>query len=84
MPTKKTTKTTAEKSAPKAAPKKAAPKKTTEKAVTTKKEGTLKELRAELYMLKMKHSLRELKETHKIKTARRAIARHLTSINNAK
>ncbi len=65
-------------------PKKAAPKKTTEKAVTTKKEGTLKELRAELYMLKMKHSLRELKETHKIKTARRAIARHLTSINNAK
>jgi ribosomal protein L29 len=80
MPTQKTTKT----SAAKAAPKKAAPKKTTEKAITSKKEGSLRELRAELYVLKMKHSLRELKETHKIKTARRAIARHLTSINNAK
>ncbi len=79
MPTKKTTKTPAEKAAPKKAPaKKAAPK------AVTKKEGSLGELRAELYVLKMKHSLRELKETHKIKTARKAIARFLTSLHNTK
>jgi ribosomal protein L29 len=53
------------------------PKKSSEKASTTK------ELRSELYTLKMKHAMRELKETHKIKKARKELARHLTKIHNA-
>lgn len=49
----------------------------------TKQANTLSDLRAELFSLKMKHSLRELKEVHLIKKARRAIARHLTQLNNS-
>ena len=40
-------------------------------------------LRSEVYVLKMKHAMRELKETHKIKKARQALARHLTKLHNA-
>jgi ribosomal protein L29 len=42
-----------------------------------------KGLRSEVYVLKMKHAMRELKETHKIKKARQALARHLTKLHNA-
>ncbi len=42
-----------------------------------------KGLRSDLYILKMKHAMRELKETHKIKKARQALARHLTKLHNA-
>jgi ribosomal protein L29 len=50
------------------------------KETAPKKSGDLKTLRAELFSLKMKHSLRELKEVHKLREARRAIARHLTKL----
>lgn len=66
MPTKKTTKSV--------------------KAVAVKKEaaptksGDMKTLRADLFSLKMKHALRELKEVHKLRQARRAVARHLTKL----
>ena len=53
------------------------------KAAPVKKEGKLSELRAELYVLNMKHAMHELKETHKIKAARKAVARFLTNIHNA-
>ncbi len=46
--------------------------------------GDLKGLRAELFSLKMKHSLRELKEVHKLRAARKAVARHLTQLNKSK
>ncbi len=42
-----------------------------------------KTLRSEVYSLKMKHAMRELKETHKIKKARQALARHLTQLHNS-
>lgn len=63
-------------------------KKTTKKVPTKtpdRKSDTaaLRELRSELYTLTMKHSLRELKEVHKIKIARKKIARFLTKTNNA-
>lgn len=57
------------------------PQKTSKK--TSEKASNTKELRAELYTLKMKHAMRELKETHKIKKARKELARHLTKIHNA-
>ncbi len=69
MPTKKTTpakKTTTKKVA---APKAAA------KEVTG-----LRGLRSELFSLNMKHALGELKEVHKLRKARRDIARHLTNL----
>lgn len=72
MPTKKTTTPAA---------------KTTKKAVVAKtevKESKLKDLRAAHFSLKMKHALGELKEVHKLRKARREIARHLTQLNNAK
>ncbi len=73
MPTKKTTtpakKTTKKVVAPKAA---------------TKEANSLRDLRAEHFSLKMKHALGELKEVHKLRKARRDIARHLTQLNNAK
>lgn len=69
MPTKKTT------SSPKKAPAKKAP---------AKVAGDLKSLRGELFSFKMKHALGELKEVHKLRQARRAVARHLTSLNNSK
>ena len=73
--TKTTTKTT------KAATKKVA----TKKAATPKNEmANLRDLRGENFSLKMKHALGELKEVHKLRTARRAIARHLTLLNNSK
>lgn len=73
MPTKKTTtKPTNEKPAKKAAPKKSA------------QGSELKTLRADLFSLKMKHALRELKEVHKLRQARRAIARHLTQLHKSK
>ena len=56
---------------------KKSPKPASETATTTK------QLRAELYSLKMKHAMRELKETHKIKKARKELARHLTKLSNA-
>lgn len=63
-------------------PKKAPAKKA---APTAKKEtNSLRDLRAEHFSLKMKHALGELKEVHKLRKARRDIARHLTQINNAK
>ncbi len=46
--------------------------------------GDLKTLRGELFSLKMKHALHELKEIHKIRQARRAVARHLTQIHKSK
>ncbi len=59
---------------------------TEKKAVkkTAKKETSsdLKTLRADHFSLKMKHALRELKEVHKLRAARRAIARHLTQLNS--
>ena len=57
-------------------------KKTTKpvKKESASKTGDLKTLRAELFSLKMKHSLRELKEVHKLREARRAVARHLTKL----
>lgn len=51
------------------------------KAAPVKKEGKLSDLRAELYVLNMKHTLHELKETHKLKAARKAVARFLTNLN---
>lgn len=71
------------------------PKKTTKSAKPAKKiaapkpagkahGGDLKNLRADLFSLKMKHALRELKEVHKLRQARKSIARHLTQINNSK
>lgn len=69
MPTKKTTKPVTPKEA---APKKAAPKKSSD----------MKTLRGELFSLKMKHALRELKEVHKLRQARRAVARHLTNLKS--
>ena len=86
MPTKKTP---SEKSAPKtkkvaaakvAAPKKEAPKKAT-RAASTGDKSSLRGLRSELYSLEMKHAMRELKEVHKLRQARRAVARHLTSLH---
>ncbi len=50
------------------------------KEAAPKKSEDLKTLRAEHFSLKMKHSLRELKEVHKLREARRAIARHLTKL----
>ncbi|MBP6921573.1 50S ribosomal protein L29 [Candidatus Gracilibacteria bacterium] len=50
------------------------------KEAAPKKSGDLKTLRGELFSLKMKHALRELKEVHKLKQARRAVARHLTNL----
>ncbi|MBP7774037.1 50S ribosomal protein L29 [Candidatus Gracilibacteria bacterium] len=46
--------------------------------------GDLKNLRADLFSLKMKHALRELKEVHKLRQARKAVARHLTQLNKSK
>ena len=67
------------------------PKKTTKSAKPAKKVaapktqgGELKNLRADLFSLKMKHALRELKEVHKLRQARKSIARHLTQLNNSK
>ena len=67
------------------------PKKTTKSPKPAKKAaapkahgGELKNLRADLFSLKMKHALRELKEVHKLRMARRAVARHLTQLNNSK
>lgn len=57
------------------------PKKSTKSVSETA--TTTKELKADLYSLKMKHALRELKETHKIKKARKELARHLTKLHNA-
>lgn len=61
-------------------------KKTTKPAVVkeaiSKKSGDIRTLRGELFSLKMKHALRELKEVHKLRQARRAVARHLTNLNN--
>lgn len=82
MPTKKTTKSAP---APKADKTKAV--KSEKKVAAPKKTSggsELKTLRAELFSLKMKHSLRELKEVHKISQARKAIARHLTQLHNSK
>lgn len=64
---------------------KAAPVKKTvaKKAAPVKKEGKLSDLRADLYVLKMKHAMHELKETHKLKAARKAVARFLTNLHNA-
>lgn len=70
MPTKKTTSSVK---------KAAAPKKAVEKVA-----GDIKSLRGDLFSLKMKHSLGELKEVHKMRQARRAIARHLTKLHNSK
>lgn len=58
------------------------PKKTTKKPAS-ETATTTKELKAELYSLKMKNAMRELKETHKIKKARKELARHLTKLSNA-
>jgi len=60
--------------------------KTVKKTAAPKKaqNGDLKNLRAELFSLKMKHSLRELKEVHKLREARKAVARHLTQLNKSK
>ncbi len=58
-------------------PVKEAPKKVSASVLDTKG------LRSEVYVLKMKHAMRELKETHKIKKARQALARHLTKLHNA-
>jgi len=71
-------------SAPKSAPKKAV--KNEKKIVAKKSSGgsDLKSLRADLFTLKMKHALRELKEVHKLRQARKAIARHLTQLHNSK
>lgn len=74
MPTKKTTTPVATKIKKVAA----APK--TEK----KEKNTLRDLRGDNFSLKMKHSLGELKEVHKLKKTRREIARHLTILNNSK
>ena len=74
MPTKKTP------SSAKAAPKKAAVKAVVPK--TEKKADDLKGLRSEVFSLKMKHALRELKEVHKLKQARRDVARFLTKLNS--
>jgi ribosomal protein L29 len=52
-----------------------------EKSAAPKKTGDMKSLRGELFSLKMKHALRELKEVHKLRQARRAVARHLTKLN---
>lgn len=63
-----------------------APKKTRAPKVSVEKKSVpsdLKQLRAEYFSLKMKHALRELKEVHKIRHARRAIARFLTKLHNA-
>ena len=69
------------------------PKSTQTKAVKTEKKiiakkstewSDLKSLRADLFSLKMKHALRELKEVHKIRQARKAVARHLTQLNKSK
>lgn len=67
MPTKKTTKSVKAV----AVKKEAAP----------KKSGDMKTLRSDLFSLKMKHALRELKEVHKLRQARRAVARYLTKLN---
>jgi len=53
----------------------------TKVAKTTK--GDIKTLRGELFSLKMKHALRELKEVHKLRQARRAVARHLTTLHKS-
>ncbi len=72
MPTKKTTTST---------------KKTTTKKVAapkaTKEVTGLKGLRSELFSLKMKHALGELKEVHKLRKARKDIARHLTNLHQS-
>ena len=70
MPTKKTT-TPAKKPTKKVAAPKAAAKEVT----------GLKGLRAELFSLKMKHALGELKEVHKLRKARRDVARHITTLH---
>ncbi len=57
-------------------------KKTTKKT-TSAPASEIKMLKSDLYVLKMKHALRELKETHKIRKARKELARHLTKIHNA-
>ena len=54
----------------------------TSKEVAPKKSADMKTLRGELFSLKMKHALRELKEVHKLRQARRAVARYLTNLNN--
>lgn len=56
--------------------------KKTPKTVSASPSDT-KGLRSDLYVLKMKHAMRELKETHKIKKARKDLARHLTKLHNA-
>lgn len=70
MPTKKSP--TSKKPAKTASPKKE----------VQKKSGDLKTLRGDLFSLKMKHALRELKEVHKLRIARRSVARHLTSLKS--
>lgn len=72
MPTKKTT--PSEKKTKKVAVPKTAKKET----------NSLRDLRAENFSLKMKQALGELKEVHKLRKARRDIARHLTLLNNSK
>jgi ribosomal protein L29 len=73
---------------PKKTTESAAPKKTVKKAVApkaeTKTSNSLRDLRADHFSLKMKHALGELKEVHKLRKARKAIARHLTLLNNSK
>lgn len=71
MPTKKTP---SEKKTKKVAAPKAVKKET----------NSLRDLRAENFSLKMKQALGELKEVHKLRKARREIARHLTLLNNSK
>ena len=73
---------------PKKTPTTAAPKKTTKKVVApkalSKETNNLRELRGEHFSLKMKLALGELKEVHKIRKARRDIARHLTQLHKSK
>jgi len=79
MATTKTSKT------PKVAAKAKATKKVASVAAPKASKGAsdTRTLRSEVYVLKMKHAMRELKETHKIKKARQALARHLTKLHNA-
>jgi ribosomal protein L29 len=66
------------------------PKKTTKTTKTTPTTKTvpvlasdIKMLRSDLYVLKMKLAMHELKETHQIRKARKDLARHLTQLHNA-
>ncbi len=63
-------------------PTKKTPSKKTSSAPREQK-SDLRSLRAEFFSLKMKHALRELKEVHKLRNARRDIARHLTKLHKS-